>query len=176
MRMHILPAKYASALLLASILSACAQPAPSTAPPPPQFSGSVQGAQQASTPPAIQVETGQGRIVSIENITPRWQTQPSSPSGAGAAVGAVVGGALGNQIGGGRGRTLATLTGVAGGAVVGHRVESGRTVEVQSPASVFRITIQLDNGGQHTLDVPDTGDLRAGDRVRLSADGFISRI
>ena len=173
MRRNSITAKYAIALLITGVLSACAEPGPSS----PQFSGSVQGAPAGSTLPANVAEEAVGRIINIENITPRWQTQPSSPSGAGAAVGAVVGGALGNQIGGGRGRTLTTLAGVAGGAVIGNRIEAGRTVQTQSAGSVFRITIRLDQGGgQHVLDVPDTGDLRAGDRVRLTADGFISRI
>jgi uncharacterized protein YcfJ len=41
----------------------------------------------------------------------------------GAVVGGVVGGLLGHQIGGGKGKTLATVGGVAAGALAGHEVQ-----------------------------------------------------
>ena len=42
---------------------------------------------------------------------------------AGTAIGAVVGGLLGNQVGGGKGRTLATVAGAAGGGYAGHEIQ-----------------------------------------------------
>ena len=41
----------------------------------------------------------------------------------GAVVGGLVGGLLGNQVGGGKGKTLATVAGVAGGAYAGHEIQ-----------------------------------------------------
>lgn len=52
-------------------------------------------------------------------------------SGAGALLGAVVGGALGNGIGNGSGRTVATMLGVVGGAVLGNNLE-GSNSQVQN--------------------------------------------
>ena len=115
-----------------------------------------------------------GRVIAIDNITPRWQ--PSQPTGAGAGVGAVVGGVLGNTVGGGSGRVAATMLGVAGGAVLGNRIEAGLNAPVQAGGSVFRITVQLDQGEQRVLDVPDPGDLRVGDRVQMTPEGFIARV
>lgn len=42
---------------------------------------------------------------------------------AGTVIGGLVGGLLGHQVGGGNGKTLATVAGVAGGAYAGNRVE-----------------------------------------------------
>lgn len=52
--------------------------------------------------------------------------QPSQPSGAGMAMGAIAGGALGNAIGGGSGRDLTTMIGLVGGAMLGNKVEGTR--------------------------------------------------
>ncbi|MHA6205052.1 glycine zipper 2TM domain-containing protein [Dyella soli] len=45
---------------------------------------------------------------------------------AGMAIGGVAGGLLGNQIGGGKGRTLATVAGAAGGAYAGKKVQENQ--------------------------------------------------
>ena len=42
---------------------------------------------------------------------------------AGTVIGGVAGGLLGNQIGGGRGKTVATVAGAAGGAYAGNQVQ-----------------------------------------------------
>ena len=42
---------------------------------------------------------------------------------AGTVIGGVVGAAVGNQFGGGKGKTLATVAGAAGGAYAGNRVQ-----------------------------------------------------
>jgi uncharacterized protein YcfJ len=52
--------------------------------------------------------------------------QPSQPSGAGAAMGAIAGGAMGNAIGDGSGRAIATMIGIVGGAVLGNKIEGTR--------------------------------------------------
>ena len=44
---------------------------------------------------------------------------------AGMVVGGVLGGVVGNMVGGGRGNTLATVAGVAGGAYAGNKVQKG---------------------------------------------------
>ena len=50
---------------------------------------------------------------------------PAPKSGGGAVLGAIAGGAVGNAIGNGTGRALATMIGLAGGAIVGDRIEGG---------------------------------------------------
>lgn len=42
---------------------------------------------------------------------------------AGSVIGAVAGGVLGHQVGGGRGKTLATVAGAAGGGYAGNQVQ-----------------------------------------------------
>lgn len=41
----------------------------------------------------------------------------------GAVAGGLIGGLLGHQVGGGRGKDLATVAGVAGGAIAGHEIQ-----------------------------------------------------
>ena len=95
-------------------------------------------------------------------------------SGAGAVIGAVVGGVLGNQIGGGMGRAALTAAGAVGGAVAGNAIEGRTAPGREVGGGLYRISIQLDQGGQRVYDVPDPSDLRPGDRVRM-IDGQISR-
>ena len=45
---------------------------------------------------------------------------------AGMAIGGAAGGLLGNQIGGGKGKTIATVAGVAGGAYAGKKVQENQ--------------------------------------------------
>jgi outer membrane lipoprotein SlyB len=65
------------------------------------------------------------------------------------------------------------------GAIVGARDATtvlgagpGTITTVTNPA--YRVTIQTDAGGLRTYDVPGTGDLRLGDRVRIES-GVIYR-
>jgi uncharacterized protein YcfJ len=53
-------------------------------------------------------------------------------SGAGAAMGAIAGGAVGSQMGGGSGRTLATMAGIFGGAILGNSIEGSSAPEVKN--------------------------------------------
>jgi hypothetical protein len=88
-----------------------------------------------------------GRIVNIEYM-PVGTSAPSSPSILGAVVGGVAGAVLGNQI---------------------ARNQQGVTT---TPG--YRITMQTDQGVIRTYEVPATGDLRVGDRVRVD-NGVIYR-
>jgi uncharacterized protein YcfJ len=59
----------------------------------------------------------------------------ASKSGAGAAMGAIAGGVIGNQIGQGSGRVAATALGIFGGAILGDKIESAPTQQLQSVQS-----------------------------------------
>jgi outer membrane lipoprotein SlyB len=112
-----------------------------------------------------------GRIVSIEYM-PAGTSMGSNQGILGAVVGGVAGALLGSQIGGGSGRTAATVLGGVAGAAVGNQVARNQQGVTTSPG--YRITMQSDNGATRTYEVPATGDLRVGDRVRVD-NGVIYR-
>ena len=112
-----------------------------------------------------------GRILNIEYM-PVGTHAPSSNSILGAVVGGLAGAALGNTIGGGSGRTAATVLGGVAGAAIGNQV--ARNAQGVTTAPGYRITMQSDQGVIRTYEVPATGDLRVGDRVRVD-NGVIYR-
>jgi len=103
-----------------------------------------------------------GRVNNIEVF--QGQPQAQGP-GIGAVLGGVAGAVVGRQIGGGTGRDFATIAGAVGGAVAGNAIQNNnRNANV---SQTYRVTVQLDNGGARAYDVPTTGELRIGDRVRI---------
>jgi outer membrane lipoprotein SlyB len=112
-----------------------------------------------------------GRIVNIEYMP--VGTNANNRTGIlGAVVGGVAGAVLGNQIGSGSGRTAATVLGGVAGAAVGNQI--ARNQQGVTTQAGYRITMQADNGTMRTYEVPATGDLRVGDRVRVD-NGVIYR-
>ena len=109
-----------------------------------------------------------GRITNIDYYA--TGVSRAAPNVPGAILGAVAGAAIGNQIGHGTGRAAATVLGGAAGAAVGSNVGRGTTVT----DAVYRVTVQTDNGVIRYYDVPATGDLRVGERVRID-NGVIYR-
>lgn len=105
--------------------------------------------------------TEYGRVNNIEVFQTQQQAQGS---GLGAVLGGVAGAVVGRQIGGGSGRDVATVAGALGGAVAGNAIEKNRN---PSLSQAYRVTVQLDNGGVRAYDMPSTGELRLGDRVRI---------
>ncbi|MGV3569091.1 MAG: glycine zipper 2TM domain-containing protein [Ramlibacter sp.] len=112
-----------------------------------------------------------GRILNIEYL-PVGTAAPQSNGILGAVVGGVAGALLGSTIGGGSGRTAATVLGGVAGAAVGNSIQRNQQGVVTSPG--YRITMQTDQGSVRTYEVPATGDLRVGDRVRVEG-GVIHR-
>lgn len=115
--------------------------------------------------------TEYGRIVNIEYM-PVGTTAAPNASILGAVVGGVAGGLLGSTIGAGTGRAAATVLGAVGGAAVGQHIARGQNGATTQAG--YRITMQADNGVMRTYEVPATGDLRVGDRVRVD-NGVIYR-
>ncbi|WP_114239010.1 glycine zipper 2TM domain-containing protein [Dyella sp. C9] len=74
---------------------------------------------QSSAPSAPRTRTV------CEDVTVQ-DTPKDSHQITGLAVGGVAGGLLGNQIGSGKGRTLATVAGAAGGAYAGKKVQENQ--------------------------------------------------
>lgn len=149
----------------ASMLAACSSYGP-TAPVYPSVSAPTY---PAASYPVAGMEYG--RIVNIEYM-PAGTSAPSSPSILGAVVGGVAGAVLGNQIGSGSGRTAATVLGGVAGAAIGNQIARNQQGVTTAPG--YRITMQTDQGVIRTYEVPATGDLRVGDRVRVD-NGVIYR-
>ena len=97
---------------------------------------------------------------------------PQQTSGAGALIGGVLGAVIGRQFGDhGSGRAAGTMVGAFGCAVIGNEIEK----QQQAGATVYRITIHLDGGGQRAIDVPNPNGLHVGERVRVEG-GHIIRL
>ncbi|HVZ46305.1 MAG TPA: glycine zipper 2TM domain-containing protein [Ramlibacter sp.] len=123
--------------------------------------------------PASSVPVGMeyGRVTSIEYL-PVGSTMSSGPSILGAIVGGVAGAALGSTIGAGAGRTAATVLGGVGGAALGSHI--ARNAQGATTVPGYRITMLTDSGITRVYEVPATGDLHVGDRVRVDG-GVIYR-
>ena len=115
--------------------------------------------------------TEYGRIVNIEYM-PVGTNAPSNNGIIGAVVGGLAGAALGSAVGAGAGRTAATVLGGVAGATVGNHI--ARNHEGMTTQAGYRITMQTEGGAIRTFEVPATGDLRVGDRVRVD-NGVIYR-
>ncbi len=80
-----------------------------------------------STTPIIQQVAVPRQVCNTQQVVTEGQK-----SGAGAAMGAIAGGAVGSQMGGGSGRTLATMAGIFGGAILGNNIEGASAPEVKN--------------------------------------------
>lgn len=109
-------------------------------------------------------EVGQAQSIRTGTVQNVKFVKIQGEQSAGSAVGAIAGGIIGNQVGQGSGRTLATLGGVAAGAVAGGATEQG----INNKQGV-ELTIKFDDGDteafvqQHTEREP----FNVGDRVRV---------
>ena len=103
-----------------------------------------------------------GRVSNVEVFRTQEQARGS---GVGAILGGVAGAVVGHQIGGGTGKDVATVAGAVGGAVAGNAIEKNRNAA--NVRETYRVSVTLDNGTGRAYDVPSTGDLRIGDRVRI---------
>lgn len=118
-----------------------------------------------NTPPAFEVsQPAAGRVGTVESI--HQDAVQNVNTTAGTIGGAVVGGGLGSLIGGGRGQTLATVVGAAGGAYLGNQAAQN------SQTNVWRIAVRYDDGTVATVQQTSPPALRVGDRVRVTSTGI----
>jgi len=96
----------------------------------------------------------------VESI--RYVEQAGQASGLGMVAGGVVGGVLGHQIGSGRGNTVATVAGAAGGAYAGNQIEKSKNKK-----SYYAVTVKLDNGKTQTLTMGSPPTAKEGERVKI---------
>ncbi|EJL88086.1 putative outer membrane lipoprotein [Polaromonas sp. CF318] len=167
----------ASMVLALAALAACAPmnpPPTSDANYPPAYPNTASYPNQtypAGSYPANQ----QNRYVEygrVSNVEVFRTPEQARSSGIGAILGGVAGAVVGHQIGGGTGKDVATVAGAVGGAVAGNAIERNRNTTVRE---TYRVSVQLDNGTGRAYDVPSTGDLRIGDRVRIE-NGLLYRM
>lgn len=124
---------------------------------------------KASPPPpppvAAPVCNDCGRVTSVRIIEQEGKT------GVGGMIaGGVVGGLLGNQVGKGKGRDVATLAGVAGGAYAGNKIEGK-----MNTSKTWVVAVRFDNGGERSYNFESDPGLMAGDAVRASGSGIVRR-
>ncbi|MCY1427415.1 Glycine zipper 2TM domain protein [compost metagenome] len=115
------------------------------------------------------VYSGYGVVQSINPVGQDYQGVAGTGYGLGTIAGAVVGGVAGNQVGSGKGKTVATVAGTAGGAYIGHQLEKRN----QEPSG-YAITVRMENGSSQTLTQSTSAGLSVGDRVRID-NGSIRR-
>ena len=106
-----------------------------------------------------------GRVSQVEFMPSGSKMSNQSNGVIGAVIGAVVGGVVGRQVGGGTGRDVATVIGAGAGAYAGNQI--ARNAEGVSSESGYRVMIQTDGGAMRAFEVPNGGELRLGDRVRI---------
>jgi len=83
-------------------------------------------------------------------------------SGVGIVAGGVLGGVLGHQIGGGRGNTLTTIGGAAGGAYAGNEVEKKSKTKTK-----YQVTVLLGDGSTKTFTYSSHTSYQIGDLVKV---------
>lgn len=103
-----------------------------------------------------------GRVVSV-HVSER----KGEAGVVGTAGGAVVGGVLGNQVGGGNGKTLATVAGAVGGALLGREAERR-----YKATKVWNVEVQYDNGDKKTFAFNNDPRYAVGDWVKNSGNSI----
>jgi outer membrane lipoprotein SlyB len=96
----------------------------------------------------------------VESI--RYVEEGGRTSGLGMVAGGVVGGVIGHQIGSGRGNTVATIAGAAGGAYAGNAIEKNKNKKGH-----YEVSVKLDNGNVQTVSSDSAPTVKEGERVKV---------
>ncbi len=92
-------------------------------------------------------------------------------SGLGAIAGGVLGAVIGNQIGGGSGRDVARIAGIAGGAYAGHQIEKS-----QRAGTAYDIVVRFVEDGSTTRIRENAAPVwQVGDKVRVENGKLVPR-
>ncbi len=152
----------------AAAVPAAAKPAPKpvakTSQPPVEL---AQAPAYPAVPPPVAAPMPCPNCGTIENV--REVTQAGEGSGLGAVAGGVIGGILGNQVGGGTGKKIATVAGVAGGAYAGHQIEKN-----QKKTTRYEISVRMNDGSLRTVAQDSVPSWRIGEPVRIE-NGMLVR-
>lgn len=141
-------------------LAGCAQP----------MGGGYGGYPGAQPYPTAQTAPGyQNNAVLSGTVTNVQYIQGSQgPGVVGTVAGGAIGGLAGHQIGKGSGRTVATILGAVGGALVGNAIESNVTSESNRP--YYQVSVQFDDGSVRTFDYAQPPQVQIGERVRAQGN------
>ena len=115
-----------------------------------------------STPQPRPVESLQASFcnscATVESVTAVQRQGPvngvavgNQTIGLGTVAGGLIGGLLGNQVGGGNGKTLATVAGLAGGAFAGNAIEKN-----MKRVTVYDVRLRMDDGSRRNMEVSST--------------------
>ncbi|WP_431273030.1 glycine zipper 2TM domain-containing protein [Variovorax ureilyticus] len=104
----------------------------------------TEAASPAEQPPAAASPKPCSTCGKVESVRAIQSSKPAS--GVGAVAGGVVGGVIGHQIGSGRGRTVATVAGAAGGAYAGNKVEKKKNTK-----TVYEVSVRMQDGSMRTV-------------------------
>jgi len=108
-----------------------------------------------SQPPSFDSCTNCGVVDGINSFT-----EKGPATGGGAVAGGLLGGILGHQIGQGRGKDLATVAGVVGGALAGNAVEQNA-----NKVTRYRVGVRMNDGTQQVFTLDAAPTLAVGDHV-----------
>ena len=113
--------------------------------------------------PPVQNSYGQwGQVTRVEMV----RGERSSGT-IGTVAGGVVGGVAGNQVGGGTGRTVATVAGAIGGALIGRAIEQNTR---RPDEDHYRVTVRMEDNSVRTFEYRDAPNIREGERVRVEGN------
>lgn len=107
-----------------------------------------------------------GRILTIDLVFAGAGANYSRRT-SGTLIGTVVGTPIDGDIGRDSGQPTTTVMGASGGDVKGEQIARYRDGTYVTSDPVYRISVQTDSGQFRAYEVRTTGDLRAGDRVRI---------
>lgn len=88
----------------------------------------------------------------------------------GTVAGGVLGAVIGNQVGDGKGKDIARILGAVGGAYAGNRIQSAR-----NKTTVYRVTVQMDDGSTKDFDHAVDPVLQVGARVKVVNGAIVPR-
>jgi uncharacterized protein YcfJ len=128
------------------------------------ISGALLAMGTAIATPALAVCNYCGAVVDVKTIE-----QKGESSGAGAVLGGIAGGVIGHQIGSGRGNTVATVAGAAGGAYAGNQIEKNKNSK-----TTYQVQVQLEDGKMRYFDFSQPTAFKTGDKVKI-VDGKLVR-
>jgi outer membrane lipoprotein SlyB len=100
-------------------------------------------------------------------VTAVQVVEKSGGSGLGAAAGAIAGGLLGNKTT--DGNTVATVAGVAGGALSGHLAE-----QALRKGKEWNVMVKMSNGETRTVTMTADPKVQAGTQVRVSEGSVVA--
>ncbi|MFZ3321251.1 MAG: glycine zipper 2TM domain-containing protein [Usitatibacter sp.] len=98
-----------------------------------------------------------GTVVDVQTVQQKGQS-----SGGGAVLGGIVGGVIGHQVGSGRGNTVATVAGAAGGAYAGNEIEKNKNT-----TTTYVVKLKMDDGADRTFNYSQPTSFRVGDKIKI---------